>query len=272
MRSLSLNLTAVWGLLKAAESTVVSLESIEKVYLVISSWFVGGIHMSAHKWAILLLASLVVLTSVCAVASAQSTQGGTVKINSPSQNGKAGPTQPVSGKAQLAKGYSLWIVSYDPTAGIYYPQAPPLTVGIDATWSTSLSAGSTFGVGKTFQIQAVIANPSASSALSTDAAQRTGIAKLPSGAQAVDAVTVTRVAANVGGSASPTPSPTALPTTSTATSSVTATANPSTTNVAQVSSAAKSQNPLPGFEALYGIGALATMFVALYWTRQRRGG
>ena len=226
--------------------------------------------MSAHKWAILLLVSLLVLTSVCAVASAQ-TQGGTVKINSPSNNGKAGPTQPVSGKAQLAKGYSLWIVPYDPTAGIYYPQAPPITVGIDATWSTRLSVGSTFGVGKTFQILAVTVNPSASSALSTDAAQRTGIAKLPSGAQAVDAVTVTRVAANVAGSASATPSPTALPTTSAATSSVTASANPSTTNVAQVSSAAKSQNPLPGFEVLYGLGALATVFVALRWTRQRGG-
>gem|GEM_PF-351243 len=253
-----------------AESSVASLEPIEKVYLVIGSSFVRGIHMSAHKWAILLLVSLLVLTSVCAVASAQ-TQGGTVKINSPSNNGKAGPTQPVSGKAQLAKGYSLWIVPYDPTAGIYYPQAPPITVGIDATWSTRLSVGSTFGVGKTFQILAVTVNPGASSALSTDAAQRTGIAKLPSGAQAVDAVTVTRVAANVAGSASATPSPTALPTTSAATSSVTASANPSTTNVAQVSSAAKSQNPLPGFEVLYGLGALATVFVALRWTRQRGG-
>jgi hypothetical protein len=225
--------------------------------------------MSAHRWAILLLVSLLVLTSVCAVASAQSTKGGAVQINSPSQNGKAGPTQPVSGIAQLSKGYSLWIVPYDPTAGIYYPQARPLTVRIDATWSTRLSVGS-FGVGKIFQIQAVVANPSASSALSTDAAQR--IAKLPSGAQVVDAVTVTRVAANVAGSASATPSPTALPTTSAATSSVTAGVNSSTTNVAQVSAAAKSQSLLPGFEALYGLGALATIFVALYWTRQRRGG
>jgi hypothetical protein len=270
MRSLSLNLTAVWGLLKAVEFTVVSSEPIKKVYLVIGSWFVGGIHMSAHKWAMLLLVSLLVLTSVCAVASAQST-GGAVKIKSPSENGKAGPTQPVSGTAQLAKGYSLWIVPHDPTTGIYYPQASPVTVGIDATWSTRLSVGSTFGVGKTFQIQAVIADPSASSALSAGAAQRTGIAKLPSGAQVFDSVTVTRAATNVAGSASATPSPTALLTTSAATSS-TATANPSTTNVVQVSSAAKSQNPLPGFEALYGFGALATIFLALYWTRQRRGG
>jgi hypothetical protein len=227
--------------------------------------------MSAHKWAVLLVVSLLVFTSVCAVAGAQSTQGGVVKINSPSNNGKAGPTQPVSGKAQLSKGYSLWIVPYDPTAGIYYPQAPPLTVRSDATWSTSLSVGSTFGVGKTFQIQAVVADTSANSALSADAAQRTGIAKLPSGAQAVDAVTVTRVAANVAGSTSATPSPTALSTTAAATSNVTAKANLSTTNIVQASATAKSQNLLPGFEVLYGLGALGAIFVAQYWTRQRRG-
>lgn len=228
--------------------------------------------MSAHKWAVLLVVSLLMFTSVCAVAGAQSTKGGAVKINSPSQNGKAGPTQPVSGKAQLSKGYSLWIVPYDPTAGIYYPQAPPLTVRRDATWSTHLSVGSLFGVGKTFQIQAVVANPSASSTLSADAAQQRGIAKLPPGAQAVDAITVTRVASNVSGSASATPSPTALPTTSAAASSMTAETTPSTTNVVQESAAAKSQSPLPGFEALYGLGALGAIFMVLYWTRQRRGG
>jgi hypothetical protein len=225
--------------------------------------------MSAHKWAILLVASLLVLTSVCAVASAQSPQGGVVKIYSPSKNGKAGPTEPVSGKAQLSNGYSLWIVPYDPTAGIYYPQAPPVTVRIDATWSTNLSVGSTFGVGKVFQIYAVVANPSASTALTNYAVQRTGIVKLPSGAQAVDAVTVTRVAANVAGSASATPSPTPLSTTAAATSSVTAAANLSTTNVVQVSAAAKSQSPLPGFEVLYALGALGAIFVVIRWTRQR---
>jgi hypothetical protein len=227
--------------------------------------------MSAHKWAVLLIVSSLVFTSICAVAGAQSTQGGAVKINSPSNNGKAGPTQPVSGKAQLSKGYSLWIVPYDPTAGMYYPQAPPLTVRSDATWSTSLSVGSTFGVGKTFQIQAVVADTSANSALSAEAAQRTGIAKLPSGARAVDAVTVTRVAANVAGSTSATSSPTALSTTEAATSNVTAKANLSTTNIVQASAAAKSQNLLPGFEVLYGLGALGAIFVALYWTRQLRG-
>jgi hypothetical protein len=227
--------------------------------------------MSAHKWAILLVVSLLMLTSVCAVVGAQSTQGGVVKINSPANNGKVGPTEPVSGKAQLSKGYSLWIMPHDPTTGIYYPQAPPLTVRIDATWSTRLSLGSTFGVGKTFQIQAVVADPSANSALSADAAQRTGIAKLPLGAQAVDSVRVTRVAANVAGSASATPSPTSLSTTAAATSNVTTAANLSTTNIVQASAAAKSQSPLPGFEVLYGLGALGAIFVALYWTRQRRG-
>jgi len=228
--------------------------------------------MSVHKWGILLIVSLLVLTSVCAVVSAQSTQGSVVNITSPTNNGKAGPTQGVSGKAQLSKGYSLWIVPYDPTAGKYYPQAIPLSVRRDATWSTSLSVGSLFGVGKKFQIQAVVANPSASSALSADAAQQRGIAKLPPGAQAVDAVTVTRVAENVAGSASVTPSPTALTTTSAATSSMTAEVNPSTTNVVQVSAAAKSQSPLPGFEGIYGLGALGAVVMALYWTRQRRGG
>jgi len=70
--------------------------------------------MSAQKWAILLLITALLLASVCAVASAASPQGGVVNINSPSKNGKAGPTQPVSGKAQLSKGYTLWIVPHDP--------------------------------------------------------------------------------------------------------------------------------------------------------------
>jgi hypothetical protein len=225
--------------------------------------------MSAQKWVILLLITALLLTSACAVSSASSTQGGVVQIKSPSKNGKAGPTQPVSGKAQLSTGYTLWIVPYDPTAGIYYPQAPSLTVRSDATWSTRLSVGNIFGVGKVFQIHAVVANPSASNALSNYAAQRTRIAKLPAGAQAVDAVTVTRVAANVAGSASVSPSPAALSTTAVATSNVTADANLSTTNIVQVSAAAKSQNPLPGFEALYAIGALTAIFVVVLWTRRR---
>jgi hypothetical protein len=228
--------------------------------------------MSAKKWAILLLITALLLTSVCAVASAASPQGGVAKINSPSKNGKAGPTQPVSGKAQLSKGYTLWIVPYDPTAGTYYPKAPSLTVHSDATWSTRLSVGSIFGVGKVFQIYAVVANPSASNALNNYAAQRTGIAKLPAGAQAVDAVTVTRVAADVASTAA-SPSPTPVPsTTSATTSSVTAQASPSTTTVAGVSSGVASSNPLPGFEAVFALGALATLaaiFVVIRRTRQR---
>ena len=117
--------------------------------------------MSAYKWALLLLVTVLLLASACTVASAQSTQGGVVQISSPPKNGKAGPTESVSGKAQLSKGYSLWIVPYDPAAGKYYPQAPSLTVRSDATWSSRLSVGTIFGVGKTFQIDAVVADQSA---------------------------------------------------------------------------------------------------------------
>ena len=222
--------------------------------------------MSAYKWAILMLVTVALLASACTVASAQST-GGVVKISSPPQNGKAGPTERVSGKAQLSKGYSLWIVPYDPTAGKYYPQAPSVTVRSDASWSSRLSVGSIFGVGKTFQIYAVVADHSASTALSNYAAQRTAITKLPSGAQSVDAVTVKRVAADVTGA--PTASPSAVPrTASTTGSSATAGASSSTANVAQASAAASSSNPLPGFEAVYALGALAAMFLVLRVTRR----
>ena len=222
--------------------------------------------MSAYRWVILLLVAVALLASACTAASAQST-GGVVKISSPPNNGKAGPTERVSGKAQLSKGYSLWIVPYDPTAGKYYPEAPSLTVHSDATWSTRLSVGTVFGVGKTFQIDAVVADQSASTALSSYAAQRTAITKLPSGAQPVDAVTVKRVAADVTGAPSASPSAVSR-TASTAGSSVTAGASSSTTNVAQASAAASSSNPLPGFEAVYALGALAAVFLALRLTRR----
>ena len=177
--------------------------------------------MSAYKWAILLLVIFSLLASACTVTSAQS-QGGVVKIISPQQNGNAGPTERVSGKAQLSKGYSLWIVPYDPTAGKYYPEALPVTVK-SAAWSSRLSVGTIFRVGKTFQIHAVVADQSAGTALSSYAAQRTGITKLPPGAQAVDAVTVKRVAADVAGAPSASPSPSAVPrTASTAGSNTTA--------------------------------------------------
>jgi hypothetical protein len=222
--------------------------------------------MSAYKWAILMLVTVALLASACTIASAQST-GGVVKISSPPQNGKAGPTERVSGKAQLSKGYSLWIVPYDPTAGKYYPQAPSVTVRSDASWSSRLSVGTIFGVGKTFQIYAVVADQSASTALSSYAAQRTAITKLPSGAQSVDAVTVKRVAADVTGA--PTASPSAVPrTASTTGSSATAGASSSTANVAQASAAASSSNPLPGFEAVYALGALAAVFLVLRVTRR----
>jgi len=223
--------------------------------------------MSAYRWAILLLVTVVLLASACTVASAQGT-GGVVKISSPPNNGKVGPTERVSGKAQLSKGYSLWIVPYDPTAGKYYPEAPSPTVRSDASWSSRLSVGTIFGVGKTFQIYAVVADQSASTALSSYAAQRTAITKLPSGAQSVDAVTVKRVAADVTGA--PTASPSAVPrTASTTRSGATAGASSSTANVAQASAATSSSNPLPGFEAVYALGALAAVFLALRVTRRR---
>jgi hypothetical protein len=234
-------------------------EPIEKVYLIISSLFVGEINMSAYKWAILLLVIFSLLASACTVTSAQS-QGGVVKILSPQQNGNAGPTERVSGKAQLSKGYSLWIVPYDPTAGKYYPEAPPVTVK-SAAWSSRLSVGTIFRVGKTFQIHAVVADQSASTALSSYAAQRTGITKLPPGAQAVDSVTVKRVATDVAGAPSASPSPSGVPRT-------TAGASNSTANVAPASAAASSQNPLPGFEVLYALGALAAVFLLLRFTRR----
>jgi hypothetical protein len=213
-----------------------------------------------------MLLTVALLASACSVASGQST-GGVVKISSPPKNSNVGPTERVSGKAQLSKGYSLWIVPYDPTAGKYYPEAPSLTVHSDATWSTRLSVGTVFGVGKTFQIDAVVADQSASTALSSYAAQRTAITKLPSGAQAVDAVTVKRVAADVTGA--PTASPSAVPRTVPTTGpSATAGASSSTANVAQASVAASSTNPLPGFEAVYALGALAAVFLALRITRR----
>lgn len=222
--------------------------------------------MSAYKWAIAPLVLVLLLTSAT-VASAQN-QGGVVQISSPAKNGNAGPTERVSGKAQLSKGYSLWIVPYDPTAGRYYPEAPPPSVQPDATWSSRLSVGSIFGVGKTFQIDAVVADQSASAALNSYATHRTAITKLPVGAQAVDAITVKRVAADVAGAPSASPSPSALPqTASTAGSRATAAAT-ATPNVAQASAAASSLNPLPGFEALYALGALAAAFLVVRFTRR----
>ncbi len=226
--------------------------------------------MSAQKWAILLLITALLLTSVCVVASAQTTKKtNVVQILAPPQNGKAGPTQPVNGKAQLLTGYTLWVVPYDPTTGTYYPKAPSLTVRSDATWSTRLSVGN-FGVGKIFQIHAVVANPSASNVLNNYAAQRTGIAKLPAGAQAVDSVTVTRVATDVASTASVTPSPTTvLSTTSAAISSATTEVSASATTVAGVNSSVTSTNLLPGFEAVFALGALTAIFVVIRRTRQR---
>jgi len=219
--------------------------------------------MSPYKWAILLLVAVSLLVSACTVASAQ---GGVVKISYPPKNGNAGPTERVSGKAQLSKGYSLWIVAYDPTAGKYYPEAPSPTVHSDATWLSNLSVGTIFGVGKTFQIYAVVADQSASTSLRSSTTQRTAITKLPQGAQPVDAVTVKRVAADVS---APAASSSSSAVSRTAGSSATARASTSAATVAPATAAASSQNPLPGFEVVYALGALAAAaFVALRVTRR----
>jgi hypothetical protein len=134
--------------------------------------------MSTLKWAVISLVAAFLLTST--VANAASNPGNVVKIDAPPRNGTAGPTEPVSGRAQLLKGYSLWIVPYDPTAGRYYPPASPVRVQNNATWSTRLSLASVFRIGKTLQIYAVVADSSATSSLSIDATSQIGIAKLPS--------------------------------------------------------------------------------------------
>lgn len=223
--------------------------------------------MSAYRWGFAALAAVLLLISVCAVVNAQSAPGGVVKIDSPSKNGGAGPTEPVRGRAQLSKGYSLWIVPYDPAAGKYYPQQSPVPVRSDGTWSTHLAVDNVFRVNKTFQIHAVVADSSASRALSVDAASQTGIGKLPPGAQAVDTVTVTRVVADTVGPSSASRSATGSAASAAAPSSNGVT-NSSATNFPEVSAAARSKL-LPGFEALYALVILAAISVMLRLKRQR---
>ena len=210
--------------------------------------------MSALRWAVMSLVAVFLLMSNFTIANAASNPGNVVKIDAPPRNGTAGPTEPVSGRAQLLKGYSLWIVPYDPAAGRYYPPASPVRVQNDTTWSTRLSLANVFAVEKTFQIYAIAANSSAASSLSIDAASQTGMAKLPPGAKAVDAITVTRVAADTAGAAA-----------SRSASAIPSTATPSATGVNLL---ARSRNTLPGFEALYALGSLAVIFAALRLRRQ----
>jgi hypothetical protein len=212
--------------------------------------------MSALKWAVISLLMALLLASSFIIANAESKPGSVVKIDAPKTNGTAGPTEPVRGRAQLSKGESLWIVPYDPAAGRYYLSASPVRVRSDGTWSTRLSVANVFRVGKTFQIYAVIADSSANSSLGIDAASQSGITKLPAGAKAVDAVTVTRVAADTAGAAA------SRSATASATNS---TAAPSATGTNLV---ARSRNSLPGFEAAYALGSLAIVFAALRLRRQ----
>jgi hypothetical protein len=237
--------------------------------------------MRKLKWAMLLLVVIVLVVSSSTAVSAQKTQG-TVAIASPPKNGKIGPTQVVSGKAQLSKGYTLWIVPYDGMAGKYYPQGSPVTVRSDASWTYRLSFG-TIGVGKKFQIQAIVVDKNANGVLNNyvRTGRQTGITKLPIGAQAVNAITVTRVAANAAGVTS-LPRPLPIKATSSKTTSETPitlpittpsaapiSANTATSSVTQASvGASPSRNPLPGFEGIYALGALAAVFVLLLKRRR----
>ncbi|MGZ4934397.1 MAG: hypothetical protein ACXV49_07855 [Halobacteriota archaeon] len=219
--------------------------------------------MSVRKWMIiLLLAGLAVSTASVAVSAQQ--QVGTVKIASPAKNSTVSSTETVSGQAQLSSGYTLWIVPYDGISGRYYPQGGPVTIDDNASWSTRLSLGN-FNVGQKFQIQAIATAKSASSAFSSyvSSGQKGGMKSLPAGAQAVDSITVTRgTSSSTGNATASSASPSMIPI---VTQNVSTTTSASTSNVVQASaSASSSQSPLPGFEAVYALGALAIAFVLVF--------
>ncbi len=216
--------------------------------------------MRVQKWMVILtLTILAALTASIAVGAQKSP--GTATITSPPENSTVNSTVAVSGKAQLSSGYTLWIMPYDGISGKYYPQGAPVAIH-DASWSSSVSLGNAIPVGQKFLIQAVIADKNANAALNSNASsgQKAGITKLPAGAQAVESITVTR---GTSGSATTTASATAAPRViPIVTQNVSAAANASTNVVAQASaSASASQSLLPGFEAIYAIGALAIAFV-----------
>ena len=221
-----------------------------------------GIHMRAQKWIIVLLLTGLVISITSVAVSAQKPVG-TVTITSPPKNSTVGPNETASGRAQLPSGYTLWVMPYDGIAGRWYPQGAPVTIRADATWSSSLSFGS-IPVGQKFQIQAVAADRNANSDFNSfvSSGQKGGTTKLPAGAQAVNAIIVTRgtsssTSSTSASSASPSMIPIVTQNVSTATSS--------TSNVAQASAAASSsQSPLPGFEAIYAFGALAIAFVLVF--------
>ncbi len=224
-----------------------------------------GIHMRAQKWIIVLLLTGLVISNTSLAVSAQSSAQkpvGTVTITSPPKNSTVGSNETASGRAQLPSGYTLWVMPYDGIAGRWYPQGAPVTIR-DATWSSRLSFGS-IPVGQQFQIQAVAADRNANSDFNSfvSSGQKGGTTKLPAGAQAVNAITVTRgTSSSTSGTSASSASPSMIPIVTQNVSTVTS----STSNVAQASAAASpSQSPLPGFEVIYAFGALAIAFVLVF--------
>ncbi len=216
--------------------------------------------MSAQKWIIVLLLTGLVISTASVAVSAQKPVG-TVTITSPPKNSTVGPNESVSGRAQLPSGYTLWVMPYDGIAGRWYPQGAPVTIRDDATWSSRLSFGS-IPVGQKFQIQAVATDRSANSDFNSfvSSGQKGGTTKLPAGAQAVESITVTRGASSNTSSTSPSASPSMIPIVTQNVSTTT-----STSNVVQASaSASSSQSLLPGFEAIYALGALAIALVLVF--------
>ncbi len=225
--------------------------------------------MGVQKCMVVLLLTVLLVSTASVAASAQKSPG-TVKITSPAKNSTVGSTVSVNGKAQLGSGYTLWVLPYDGITGRYYPQGTAVTIR-DASWSSRLSIDKGMPVGQKLLIQAVVANKNANNALNryVSSGQKAGITRLPAGAQTVEAVAITYGTSSSAKSTSPTH---ATPRTSTTsgspsmipimTQNVSAAPLASTGNVAQASaSAAASQSPLPGFEAIYAFGALAIAFV-----------
>ncbi len=218
--------------------------------------------MRAQKWIIVLfLVGLVASTLSVAVTAQQPTASpaGTASITAPPRNSTVGPNETVSGKAQLPSGYSLWVMPYDGITGKYYPQGA-VPINDEARWSVRLSFSS-IPVGQVFQIRAVSANGNANSDLTSFVSStqgKGGTTHLPTGAQAVEAISVTRGTSSSTGTPTPNASPSNIPimtqnvsTTTSATSSVVQASTP----------ASSSKSLLPGFESIYALTALAIAFI-----------
>jgi len=228
--------------------------------------------MGMLKCTALLLSALFLVSSACVVVSAQTT----VKVTFPTNNGQAGPTQTVIGNAaSIPSGQNLWIVLYIPSVGRYYPQAPPVTVKSDGSWSARPSIGTGSDNGKTFEIMAVVTGANANSEFNNyiDTGKSTGsypgLTSLPAGAQVMDSVSVTRVSENV-----PTPTGAASPTTSTPSASPIPSSNATITassTVTVTTSATPSRGflGLPGFEGVFALLAIAAAYVFVSWRHKR---